>query len=233
MTKILITILGIASTLIANDAIIAELSALTIIKESKINILKVQDEGNIYLIHGEPTQVAQGQLKQPFDFYLTKDKKILLLGDAIYTDTKEKVTFTVDKDAIQGKEAFSYGSGHEILYVFLDPECPYCNQFEKKMATLTNKYTFRIYLFPLPFHANAIPMSKWVLAAKDDTQKGERLIALANGSIDYKDLVLTPELSQELDERIKAQIIIGQEAKINGTPTVLDSDMKKVSWPAL
>lgn len=233
MIKILMTLLGIASTLIANDAIIAELSALNIIKESKINILKVQDEGNIYLIHGVPTQVAEGQLKQPFYFYLTKDKKILLLGDAIYTDTKEKVTFPIDKDVLKGKEAFSYGLGHDTLYVFLDPECPYCKQFEKKMAALSNKYTFKIYLFPLPMHTNAIAMSKWVLMAKDDAQKGERLIALANGSIEYKDLVLTPELSQELDERIQAQISIAKKANINATPTVLDSDMKKFNWQAL
>jgi len=233
MKKLLITLALFASALIAEDTIITELSALNIIKENKINILKVQDEGNIYLIRGEPTRVAEGQLKQPFDFYLTKDKKILILGDAVYTDTKAKVAFPVDKNAIKGKEAFSYGSGNEILYVFLDPECPYCKQFEKKMATLKNEYTFKIYLFPLPFHANAIPMSKWVLVAKDAAQKGERLIALANGSIEYKEMVLTPELSQQLDELIKTQIIIGQEAHINATPTVLDSDMNKVNWPAL
>lgn len=233
MNKLLLSILGMASALIANDAVITELSALNIIKENKINILKVQDEGNIYLIHGEPTQSTEGQLKQPFDFFLTKDKKILILGDGIYTDTKAKVTFPVDKNAIKGKEAFSYGSGKEIYYVFLDPECPYCKQFEKKMATLANEYTFKIYLYPLPFHANAIPMSKWILSAKDTHQMGERLIALANGSLEYKELVLTPELSQQLDELIKAQIIIGQEAQINGTPTVLDTNMNKVNWPAL
>jgi len=230
MKKALITLL-MASILMADDALVRELSSLNIIQGSRIHILKVQDEGNVYLINGEPTQVPNGQIKKPFNFFITKDKKILIMGDAIYTDTKEKVAFPMDKNVIEGKEAFSYGSGKEVMYVFVDPQCPYCKQFEKLMPSLKDKYTFKIYLFPLSFHKDAIPMSKWIL--KDNDQRGERLIAIANGSIEYQNLVLTPQEEKEFTETINAQIDLAEKAGIQGTPTVLDNEMNKVNWPSL
>jgi thiol:disulfide interchange protein DsbC len=233
MKKILIAMLALASTLIAEETTIAELNALSIIKESRINILKVQEEGNIYLVNGEPTQVPKGQPTKPFDFYITKDKKIIIMGNALYTDTKEKVGFPIEKSVFEGKEAFSYGTGSEVLYLFTDPECPYCKQFEMKMATLKKKYTFKIYLFPLPFHTEAIPMSKWILKGKDNNQMGERLIAIANGSTAYKNLVLSADEDKQLTAIINAQMGVAQEAEISGTPTVLDSDLSKVNWPTL
>ncbi|MDP1783915.1 MAG: thioredoxin fold domain-containing protein [Sulfuricurvum sp.] len=233
MKKVLLLIFGIASVLMANEAVVTEFNALDIIKEHKINVLKVKDEGDIYVLKGETTQVPPGQPKKRFDFYVTKDKKILIMGNAIYTDTKEKVAFPMDKNVIEGKEAFSYGTGGEVLYVFIDPECPYCKQFEKKMATLKNEYTFKIYLFPLPFHPNAIPMSKWILKGKESTKMGDRLIAIANGSTAYKDLVLTADEEKQLMEIINKQIGIGEEAEVKGTPTVLDSEFNKVNWPSL
>lgn len=233
MKKTLLAILGTVSILMADDTIISELSALSIIQENQINILKVKDEGNVYLVKGEPTHVAPGQPKVPLDFYITKDKKILIMGNAIYTETKHKVSFPIDKNILIGKEAFSYGTGSKVLYAFTDPECPFCKQFEKTMATLKDKYTFKIYLFPLPFHANAIPMSKWVLNAKDSNEMGQRLIALANGSEEYKKLVLSASEEQRLMDIINKQKAIAQEAEIRATPTVLDSDLKAVNWQAL
>lgn len=233
MKKILVAIVCIVSTLMANDPLIDDLNTLNIIKDNQIHLLKVQDLGNIYLINGEPTRVPEGQAKKPFNFFVTKDKKILIMGDAIYTGTKEKVSFPMEKSMIAGKEAFSYGIGKEVIYVFTDPQCPYCKEFEKVLPTLKNKYTFKIYLFPLPFHSDAIPMSKWILKGTDGNQMGERLIAIANGSIEYKNLVLTPEEDKQLTQKITTLINVAEEAGVRGTPTVLDADLNKVNWPSL
>jgi thiol:disulfide interchange protein DsbC len=228
---IILFLLG--SALVADDTLISELNTLKIIQESKINILKVRDEGNVYFLKGIPTQVSDNQPKQAFDFYLTKDKKVLIMGNAIYTDTKKKLAFPIDKSIIQNQEAFSYGSGKETLYVFVDPQCPYCKQFEIKMATLKDKYTFKIYLFPLPFHADALPMSKWILKGKDKNEMSERLIAIANGSIEYKNLVLSSDEEKKLTDTLNIQINIGQGIEIQGTPTILDSEFEPVNWPTL
>lgn len=233
MKKTLIAWAGIASILMANDPLITELSSLSIIQESQIRVLKVKDEGDVYLIKGEPTKVAPGQFKQPFDFYVTKDKKILIAGNGTYTQTGERVSFPLDKNIIEGKEAFSYGTGSKTLYVFTDPECSYCKQFEKKMETLKDKYTFKIYLFPLPFHVEAIPMSKWILKGKDSNQMGERLIAVAKGSTEYKNFVLSPDEEKQLTAKIERQKNIAQEAEIRATPTVLDGELNKINWSTL
>lgn len=232
MKKILIALFGLASALMADDAVIAELNNLEIIKGNQISVLKVRDEGDIYLIKGEMAQAPAGQSDKRFDFYLTKDKKILIMGNAIYTGTNEKVAFPMDKNVLEGKEAFRYGTGSEVLYVFTDPECPYCKQFEKKMAMLKEKYTFKIYLFPLPFHTDAVPMSKWILHG-EPSKMGDRLIAIAEGSTEYQDMVLNPEEDTQLSAIVAAQIEIAENAGIRGTPTVLDSDLNAVSWPSL
>lgn len=233
MKKTLLVILGTVSILMSNDTIINELSALNIIKANQINILKVKDEGNIYLVKGEPTFVAPGQSKSSFDFYVTKDKKIIIMGNAIYSDTNEKVSFPMDKNILIGKEAFSYGTGNQVVYAFTDPECPYCKKFERIMATLKDKYTFKIFLYPLPFHTEAIPMSKWILNGKDANEMGERLISLANNSEEYKKLVLSMDEEKHLMETIEKQKAIAKEAEIRATPTVLDSNFNKVNWQAL
>jgi thiol:disulfide interchange protein DsbC len=233
MKKTLLAIFATASILIANDTIISELSALNIIQENQINILKVKDEGNIYLVKGQPTHPAPGQPTAPFDFYVTKDKKIIIMGNAIYSDTKVKVSFPMDKSILQGKEAFSYGTGSQVLYAFTDPECPYCKKFENIMASLKEKYTFKVYLFPLAFHTQAIPMCKWILMGKDANQRGERLISIANGSEEYKKLVLSADEDKQLMEIIDKQKVIAQEAEIRATPTVLDSNFNQVNWQAL
>ena len=234
MKKIMIALSLTVSAIFANEQeLIAELSNLRIVQESQMHVLKVKDEGNLYMIKAEPMWVPPGQQKKSITFYLTKDKKVLITGNAIYTETKEKVAFPLDKNIIEGKEAFSYGVGSKVLYVFTDPQCPYCKKFEQRMAKLGDKYTFKIFLYPLPMHAEAIPMSKWILAGKDQKVMGERLIALANDSTEYKNLVLTPELEQKLTTTINTQIAVTQEAEINSTPTVLDSNMNKVNWTEL
>ncbi|MDP3300843.1 MAG: thioredoxin fold domain-containing protein [Sulfuricurvum sp.] len=233
MKKTLLTLLATASILIANDALITELRALSIIQDNQINILKVKDEGSIYLVKGEPTNPPPGQPKNPFDFYVTKDKKILIMGNAIYTDTKEKVSFPIDKNILTGKEAFSYGTGSKVLYAFTDPECPYCKDFERKMETLKDKYTFKIFLYPLPFHTQAIPMSKWILNGKDANQMGQRLVAIANGSTEYKNLILSADEEKQLTQTIEQQKSVARDAQIRATPTILDSNFKTVNWQAL
>lgn len=233
MKKTLLSLLVTVSMLTANDTIISELSALTIIKENQIKILKVKDEGNIYLIKGEPTNPPPGQPKSPFDFYVTKDKKIIIMGSAIYTETIEKVSFPIDKNILIGKEAFSYGTGSKVLYAFTDPECPYCKDFERKMETLKDKYTFKIFLYPLPFHTQAIAMSKWILKGKDANQMGQRLVAIANGSVEYKNLKLSADEEKQLTQTIEKQKSVAQEAEIRATPTVLDSNFNKVNWQGL
>lgn len=233
MKKALIALIGAACILLANDPVLTQLSTLNIIKDNQITILKVQDEGNVYLIKGESAKVPPGQANKKIDFYITKDKKILLMGNGIYTDSGEKVGFPLDKSVLEGKEAFSYGSGSKVLYVFTDPQCPYCKKFEQLMATLKEKYTFKVYLFPLPFHAEAIPMCKWILKAKDGNQMGERLIALANDSQEYKKLVLSPAEDKQLMDIINHQLSITEAAEIRSTPTVMDANFNKINWQAL
>lgn len=94
MKKLLIAILTTASALMAADPLITELNALSIVKDLvKSAILKVQDKGDVYLVNGEPSLVAMRRLEKTVWSADLKDKKIIIMGNALYTDSKMKVYF--------------------------------------------------------------------------------------------------------------------------------------------
>src|SRR6185437_182915 len=59
------------------------------------------------------------------------------------------------------------GTGKRVLYVFSDPECPYCQMFEKQIAPMLTDTTVYTFLFPLPMHAQAKPDSQKIWCSPD------------------------------------------------------------------
>lgn len=88
-------------------------------------------------------------------------KYIILLFSILYTlnanGHKEKA-FPAYEDSIKSlksiqKSAILYGSGKRVVYVFLDPLCPYSRQFLSllsKNEKMLSKYRCHIYLYEIP-----------------------------------------------------------------------------------
>lgn len=233
MKKIILGSVLLSSLLLAQNVDKDFLNNLPIVKQGNVKVEKFQKLDGIYHVKGTPAQAAPNQPLQPIEFFLTENFKQLIMGRAIDTANGQPVRFPVDLSELKGKEAITYGTGKKVLYVFTDPECPYCKTFEKKIPSLKDKYTFKIFLFPLSFHKNAIPMSKYILAAKSEKEKFERLLEIANESNKYQDLKLSPEENKELDGLIKKQLDYGRKAEVSGTPTVMDTKGSLVDWPKL
>ena len=173
---------------------------------------------------------------QQVGVFLTKNLNLLIhSGQAIMTETGAQFAPPINISELNGKESFNYGTGKEEIYVFTDPQCPYCQRFEKKWDGLKDKYTMHVYMMPLSFHQEAPEMTHWILSAKTDKEKEERLSKIANGSQEYKGFMKTETVDQykKIEKEIKYIRDYAATNGVTGTPTVLGKDGKRKLWTQL
>lgn len=118
----------------------------------------------------------------------------------------------VDFGALPVKDAIvtTKGSGARKLAVFIDPDCPYCRQFENTLAKLTD-VTVYTFLFPLEaLHPDAKRKSVGVWCAADRAKAWDDL--MLRGMESRKACDDTP-----IDRNLKLAESLG----INGTPTLV------------
>ncbi len=136
------------------------------------------------------------------------------------------------KKALTNGISFSYGEG-EDLYIFTDPECPYCRKFDKLSQGLLSRYKIHIILYPLRFHKKAPAMTAWVLDAKTDKERYERLEKLmihdSKEYLEYKGKIYTPESNKILNRGRQAVRLM----QVRGTPTIFDKNFNKINWGTL
>lgn len=105
------------------------------------------------------------------------------------------------------------GKGERKLWVFSDPDCPYCKRLEAELAKLDNVsiYTF---LYPLDgLHPDARRKAQAIWCAKDRAKAWEAF--MASGKI--------PEGSP-CDNPVDRILRLGASLGINGTPTLVFED---------
>ncbi|MCC2626010.1 MAG: thiol:disulfide interchange protein [Burkholderiales bacterium] len=109
-------------------------------------------------------------------FYITNDGKYLFFGNLVDVASKKSMTekrtqelSKIDPKLLPLDLAIKEvnGSGKRVLYVFSDPECPYCQMFEKQIAPMLTDTTIYTFLFPLPMHAQARPDSQKIWCSSD------------------------------------------------------------------
>ena len=144
--------------------------------------------------------------KNPFKVVVdSKGEFLFLIQSVINTKTKSEFKLPIDTSILEGKETFTYGTGKEVIYVFTDPECPYCKKFEKVWPTLTDKYTFKVFLFNLSFHKKAVPMSNYIISGGSKETRGDRLIEIANGN-DTNWLAFNSKIEKEARKEFETQL---------------------------
>jgi thiol:disulfide interchange protein DsbC len=114
-----------------------------------------------------------------FDFFWDKDKNAFFNTSVFLTyDGKViKVPIIIDADLVKKVVAFTYGKGTKELYLVTDPQCPFCKRLEfNKGEKLAEHYKIHTVLFPLSFHDRALPLVQWILKAKTDKERRERML---------------------------------------------------------
>lgn len=130
---------------------------------------------------------------------------------------QQKQPTALDVNSIPVKNAIIMGNpkGSKKLYVFTDPDCPYCKKGHaelKKLAKIAPDVAIHIMLFPLPMHPGAFDKSRTIL----ETMSHDLLDKAFEGNEALPKP--TKESSKKaIDENIKFANANG----ISGTPTMV------------
>jgi len=167
--------------------------------------------------------------------YLDFSKKFLIAGRVIDTAYKKDVTEEglaalrrIDPGRIQLDNALVLGNknGARKLYLFTDPECPYCAELHRELASLVKEdpgLTVYLLLMPLEIHPDASWKSDAIVcASKKRMDKG---IELLEESFTGKPVAKGGCGTSYGDEGKK----LGQELGIGMTPTMVFSDGRVVA----
>ena len=111
------------------------------------------------------------------------------------------------------------GDGSRTLYVFSDPECPYCKRLEQELTKVGN---LTVYIFPYPIetlHPGSTRLARQIWCAKD------RALAWRNALLKNQ----TPKNDGSCDNPIDANQALGRSLQISGTPTLIFADGQRVA----
>ncbi len=111
------------------------------------------------------------------------------------------------------------GTGARTLVVFSDPECPYCRKLEQTLEQMRD-VTIYTFLYPLAqIHPEARRKAIGVWCAPDREQAWREL--MLKGA--------APVASTECAHPIDENVLLGQRLGINGTPTMISGDGRRMA----
>lgn len=152
-------------------------------------------------------------------YYVDKTLHYAVFGGIIDTTTGVNLTdervqsiSKVDVKNLPLQNSVTIGTGKKNLYLFSDPDCPYCKKLHPELAKLKN-VTIHEFLYPIKelhpgafYHAVAIWCSKDRKKALDEVFSGKQI----------DDAVC----ENPIGETVK----LGQSLGISGTPTIIFED---------
>jgi thiol:disulfide interchange protein DsbC len=237
-------ILGIgflALSLFASDRVLNQNEALKILKATPIYNqvapelkkglkLKGQEKKDFYLITVYDKK-GEGNL------FITKDLKYTILGNILNNQTKQIIRPTYPTEPFKGNKqtvrdgvVFTIGHADKDLFIVTDPECPFCQKFEKltEKAHLTDKYKIHVIFLPLPFHKHSKDMIYYILSAKNDKEKAKRFKETLNGGNAWSKFKPTTTEKENIDKIIAKSQKAAEELGAKGTPSFYDNNMNEI-----
>jgi len=152
------------------------------------------DEAGRYMIFGH--------------LYDMKEQKDLTAG-VLEALNKVDTSLLPKRDAIKKVQ----GKGERTLFVFSDPDCPYCKRLEAELAKLDNVTIYTL-LYPLDgLHPDARRKAEAIWCAEDRVKAWDAF--MQKGTL--------PE-SRSCDNPVDRNVRLGNSLGINGTPTIIFED---------
>ncbi len=211
-----------AATLLSKSEV-NKIQDLELFKRAQITVLTAHDMDSLYLLNVK----VQDKLDV---IYLSKDKKYLIAGNVIDTSTGKTLSIPVDFSTLKNKEALTYGTGKDRYYLFTDPQCPYCKQFESHFPKIKDKVDIKVFYYPLDFHKEAKDLAMFVMSKKTNDEKIKIMLAIDKNNKDFKNRKYTKKQELELKKQLEVQMKIANSLKVRGTPALFDKDGNSVVW---
>lgn len=203
---------------ISNKDILQKVSELKITKLHHFTPKQVLDGGSTYLIKGTftlPDKTISSIMN------VTKDFKTVIYGQAFNAENGQPYSqFT--EDELREASGFTYGTGPTEVLIFTDPLCPYCKNLEKELSKYKNYITAHIILIALPMHKEAPDAIRYVLNKKNDTERYEALIEIANGKTSFKEETYDEKTLNRLNKKWEQMEGYAKDLKVTGTPSLYD-----------
>lgn len=170
MKKLILTLLATASILANADVSPAAESQIRhMMPNTKINQINPGPFSGTYEV------LAGGNA-----FYVgLNDESEIIVGHIVNIKTMQDVTQS-HIEALNAKQydfktlplanALKVGHGKKKMMVFIDPDCPYCQQLEAFLHSKLDQVTVYYMFIPLPMHPNALPHTKQILCAANPSK---------------------------------------------------------------
>jgi thiol:disulfide interchange protein DsbC len=130
----------------------------------------------------------------------------------------QPATIQLDKIPLNNSIVMGNPSGKKRLFVFTDPDCPYCAKLHielKALIAMEPDLAVYVKLFPLDMHPNAFVKSRVIMGAKN--------------SLELLDKAFSGETLPKMTEKdvagpVEETIRLGRSMGINSTPTLVLPD---------
>lgn len=153
--------------------------------------------------------------------YVRDDLSIMFNGDVIDLQNNKSLTNQL-REANKPKiniadfdpsDAIIFGNGSRKLYIFSDPDCPFCRQLESELDKLQD---VKVYIFPLPLtslHPNARVIAEAIWCQRD--RAGAWKGYLKGG--------VTPPVAT-CENPVSRNLALAAKLNIQGTPALIFED---------
>lgn len=160
--------------------------------------------------------------------YTNDDAKYFFTGNLIdlkakknLTEEREQVLTRIDVKSLPLKQAIKRvkGNGERTLYIFSDPDCPYCQKLEHELLQVDN-VTLYLFLDPITsLHPNSGNIAQQIWCSKDQYQAWQ----------DYLLNKKAPAKAASCKTPIDKNIQLATSLAIDGTPTFFLQDGSRIS----
>ncbi|MEJ2553534.1 MAG: DsbC family protein [Gammaproteobacteria bacterium] len=160
--------------------------------------------------------------------YYSPEQDLLLVGE-IYSKDGHSLT-AARLAALQGNttdklpldKALKIGNGPKRIIEFTDPECPYCQAYNKYVSAREAQVTRYIFFFPLTnLHPTAAAKAVHILCARDPQAAFAKVYAREAIPTDLKDCAAGRT-------RLAEQEAVGRRLGIHSTPTLILGNGERV-----
>ena len=136
------------------------------------------------------------------------------------TEERTQVLSAIDVKQLPLKQSIKQvkGKGERVIYLFSDPDCPYCHKLEAELAKIDN-LTIYLFMFPLTsLHPEAERISRQVWCSKKPYQTWT----------DYTLNKKQPTGKDSCTNPIQDNIALAEKLEITGTPTLFLQDGSRI-----
>ena len=242
MKKVLLS-LSLFITLWGTDKLLPHEKVIDILKHTSIyNKIKSQNINVKGVEKGEFYIITLYNSKGEQDIFISKSLRYTIIGVILDNKLKKPLQpiyppskFKGDKEIVKNGVVFSFGTGKKDLYVVTDPECPFCQRFEKlaKRVKLSEKYRIHIIFLPLSFHKHSKAMIYYILSADSDEEKAKRFHETLTGDTKWRSFTPSREEKAKIDKEIEKSHKAVEELKAKGTPSFFDENMNEIERRSL